>query len=1069
MDCSQSSTHENKHEDKIISFAKNKEVISEKKDVKNIKKIDISNKVKEEEIIEKKLKENKSISFSSENINKINQEEIEIKNKENILNTKKEKENENISLIKSKDLIKNDNRSFIKPLEVKENNSIIIPNKEETKIEEKLPSSKEKEYDNKIIKSEEKEKIDEDIQNSKEKKLKENKNISFSNNEISNEKKDIQSSSLEMNIINNDELLLNYIRFGRFIYLREEPLKNYGYFKIDFNICNYIFIVPEHLILSFSQFYSKILKNSLALFAKDVHQAKELLNDIQNEEEEEIKDNWILISPCTELKKNIQTFNDNKNIFSIIGYCLIFYHKHDINFLYQFSKYHEMVYLAGELLEILFKLNNVYYFKKKQNYGEIINNNDIFEIKYDTKFLIDFNDDNSKNIILETKYTELYEFKKKEFDSYFSFIKSYTLINKCFDDGEYFFLFNIIEKLANELKNSKDELEKKLSASLLFKNLHILYLYFSNYPYLYGALSDEEINETLSKFEPNMNSHELRTILNKGINSLINIVDDLAIKVNKGLSILKEKEKLKIIQRNFIEIFSSAHLLTWEINIKELREYYQIKNFLRDIDYCLGITLIEMIDIFCAEYPLKLEIKKPFLLKEKRNYIYRDYEIRSKNIDDIETEEEKIYNKAIKYNDTIVFGDKHFHDLINKINLPFGNIYYLNEEQFFNFFQVPKKISNKYKVCKYIIIMDEQYGSKYFETINYISVIYAFKYIVIIYFHNTNIKVNKKILQMSTTHMILTYSPKDLLNFYFDNYNRLKDFNIKYIDRNDALEEKAFDNNFEFEFPKLNETKVIKEQDNGWDMIRNANINIFNSLRVNKIYGTMDMSKFNRDMYKVYKENNCQELFIKYYGNYLLSEYLIEQTTNVIIDVKLFLHAYTLEEKDGKSFYSLINNDLRSGISDKIRRYFPMISLIHRLIRYNYLKSFCGDIYRATYFKKELIDEIKPGKKMLNASLWSSSKKLSVAKKFLFKLKKNVLLHVKVTNGNNIDIHLENISQYPNEEEILILPFCSFEVKSFTKIMEKGLEYYNLELIYCDDDNNSKKLEIVKLNEITDL
>ena len=32
-------------------------------------------------------------------------------------------------------------------------------------------------------------------------------------------------------------------------------------------------------------------------------------------------------------------------------------------------------------------------------------------------------------------------------------------------------------------------------------------------------------------------------------------------------------------------------------------------------------------------------------------------------------------------------------------------------------------------------------------------------------------------------------------------------------------------------------------------------------------------------MYKVYKENNCLDLFIKYYGNYFAGDYLIEQNT----------------------------------------------------------------------------------------------------------------------------------------------------------------------------------------------
>ena len=133
------------------------------------------------------------------------------------------------------------------------------------------------------------------------------------------------------------------------------------------------------------------------------------------------------------------------------------------------------------------------------------------------------------------------------------------------------------------------------------------------------------------------------------------------------------------------------------------------------------------------------------------------------------------------------------------------------------------------------------------------------------------------------------------------------------------------------------------------------------------------------------------------------------------------------------------------------------------------MKSYNGEVYRATYFKKELIEEIKPGKKLLNSALWSSSKKLKIAKNNLFRYKKNILLHTKVKEGNNIDIHLENLSQYKTEEEILFLPYCVFEVQSFTKTKENNLEYYDLELIYCDEENQSNKIENVNFINIDHL
>ena len=68
----------------------------------------------------------------------------------------------------------------------------------------------------------------------------------------------------------------------------------------------------------------------------------------------------------------------------------------------------------------------------------------------------------------------------------------------------------------------------------------------------------------------------------------------------------------------------------------------------------------------------------------------------------------------------------------------------MNENQFSSFFQVPKKIENKYNICKYFIIMNEKNGNKYMETIKYISNAFGLKFATIIYIENKNIKVQKK-------------------------------------------------------------------------------------------------------------------------------------------------------------------------------------------------------------------------------------------------------------------------------------------------------------------------------------
>ena len=77
-------------------------------------------------------------------------------------------------------------------------------------------------------------------------------------------------------------------------------------------------------------------------------------------------ENWIMISPCIEVEKNLN-IHENKNIYCFIGYCPFFNHKHNIEFLYKFSKYYGIVNSGSELIEKLFKLNYIYITEKNKN------------------------------------------------------------------------------------------------------------------------------------------------------------------------------------------------------------------------------------------------------------------------------------------------------------------------------------------------------------------------------------------------------------------------------------------------------------------------------------------------------------------------------------------------------------------------------------------------------------------------------------------------------------------------------------------------------------------------------
>ena len=320
-----------------------------------------------------------------------------------------------------------------------------------------------------------------------------------------------------------------------FIETEKDPLKKYGlYFtKIEFNKFNYSFIIPEQLSDLFSSVYTKILKDSFIIFPNDFKQAEELIDDYENEADN--KKSWILISPCMELEKNIKAFHEKKNIICFFGYCPIFNHSqsHDELFFYSFSKFYGIFDSCEELIENLFELSNVFYYRNKQKY-EINNNVNIIELNYDSKYLIDIIDDTQKEPIMNEKLNSYFRFKISNSQCYFTFIKSFNLIDKYIEENDYDSLLNTFRFLENFIISYDNSIEKRFLSVIFLKNLHLLLLYFSNYHYLYGILTDEEINQIISTFKHEMDESELKTNIISSFDSLTTVVNTLANEVNKG-------------------------------------------------------------------------------------------------------------------------------------------------------------------------------------------------------------------------------------------------------------------------------------------------------------------------------------------------------------------------------------------------------------------------------------------------------------------------------------------------------------------------------------------------------
>lgn len=287
----------------------------------------------------------------------------------------------------------------------------------------------------------------------------------------------------------------------------------------------------------------------------------------------------------------------------------------------------------------------------------------------------------------------------------------------------------------------------------------------------------------------------------------------------------------------------------------------------------------------------------------------------------------------------------------------------------------------------------------------------------------------------------------ELIEFYKDNNERLKPCWISslpntYFNRADNNIMDDIINNI---YKNIDEFKANCED--GWEIFELKKEKDPFKLVINQCSFHDFINETFINIMESYKDNNSLEIFFKHYAQYFFLILQPEFIVNMTAYAKMFLHAYTLEEKDPKkNLYCIINNDLRSSDHSKINRHFNIIKLIGGLVLTKRLKSFEGNVYRAAFLKEDLIEKIKVGLIITNSSFWSSTKKESYAKNLLKKNFKNTLVVTKGGKINNVDIHSEGVSKFSKEEEVLFLPFCIFKIISLEKIQEQNLIYYKLTL-----------------------
>ena len=152
-----------------------------------------------------------------------------------------------------------------------------------------------------------------------------------------------------------------------------------------------------------------------------------------------------------------------------------------------------------------------------------------------------------------------------------------------------------------------------------------------------------------------------------------------------------------------------------------------------------------------------------------------------------------------------------------------------------------------------------------------------------------------------------------------------------------------------------------------------------------------------------------------------------------------------------------MNNELRSGDFKKIKKYSTLIYIIKDTISIGLLSSYKQEVYRGSWLREDFIKKLKKGTKIFSPCFWSCSKEKKKALDFLIYYKRNVLLIVNGIKNNNIDIDIEKISHFPDEKEVLVIPFCTFEIKNI-KLIFDSFPYYVINLEYIDEKYENDKI-----------
>ena len=440
----------------------------------------------------------------------------------------------------------------------------------------------------------------------------------------------------------------------------------------------------------------------------------------------------------------------------------------------------------------------------------------------------------------------------------------------------------------------------------------------------------------------------------------------------------------------------------------------------------------------------------------KNEYLPDDLKIKIKEKALDELTEEKIIkiNNLLSQKNFLIIGEKEFTEKIKTIekDLKIETIKYLKINEITNYINEKNKNDhkkNKVRIFFYYVIIQYEEFQEYFEKMILLSAELGISFLIILYIEKNNILFPKSCIRDNNLISIINvYSTKDILR-YFSNTNNLK------FSKNPIDIFKAFD------MIKSEEKEEISDLDNQddyqdgcFELSETFNYKIVQNKIILNTDGDIDYySSISEDIYNIYKEHNALDLFFNQNIKYFLFCLKIEMTCLDISFIKMILYLYCREEKEHeKSFYRMINDDLRSKSSSKIDRLIVLLSLINKLIENKEIASFKGKVYRSTKLDENLILKLKANTIMINTIFWSTSKNFKVAENFMKKNSWRNTFIICDTLKTNIDIDYEKLNPY-NEYEVLIPPFNEFKVKKIYSENKYGKNIYIIELVEFGNKN----------------